>query len=126
MLTIEELSQVTGKAESVIRYWIKKDKEFTKMFFKKMTLPIHNSIGYTYYKDMYTCDEADAVKIVEYMKSKKHQSKQLSKWSDIAKHCYYRQVCKGCCFEHYCGEFAYPPLKLKVQELIELYGEPIC
>jgi len=125
MLTIIELSNLIGKHENTVRYWLLHDKHFVELFWKKQPVRFYNMLGRSYMKDSYVCDEADVVRIVEYLQSKKQYKKPNAGWTDIAKHCYERKMkCKGCEFDRYCSTFTYPPLKKKVLENIAEYGVP--
>lgn len=126
MLTVEELHLITGKPENTIRYWITHDKRFVENYWHKGKRKLRNSKGYSYYRDVWLCQESDAENIIKYIENKEnHHRVEANKWSNIAIHCFERKMrCKGCCFEQYCSKFTHPPLKKKVLEFIRLYGEP--
>ena len=125
MLTVKKLSARIGKTIHTIRYWITHDTIFLKMFWRKEIIKYTCGKGYTYFREMYVCDEADATKIVEYINTQKKYKKQIGKWSDIAIHCFERKmICNGCMFNRYCCQFEHPPIKDKVLEFVRLYGDP--
>lgn len=125
MITVLDLAQITGKSENVIRYWIKKDKKFAEKYWKLQKIEIRNRSGW-YEKEMQTCKEEDIAAITKYLNSKKTRKLSAAKcWSDLAIHCYERKLtCDGCIYYQYCREFSEPPMKIKVKELLEKYGEP--
>lgn len=124
MLTVLDLSKIIDKSEHIIRYWITHDDNI-KSLFRKEIIEFNNNSG-TYKKPAWVCDKKDVKKIKKIL-SKKRQMPTLQKnyWTDIATHCFERHmICKDCVFEQYCCNFSYPPMKTKVLELVEKYGEP--
>ena len=126
MLTILEFTQLTGKKTNTIRYHIKNNKRFREMFWKVQPVKYYNMRGYSYTQDSYVCDEGDISRILDWLNHKREYKKPNVGWTDIAIHCWEREMkCKGCNFEQYCSKFTHPPLKKKVLELVASYGEPI-
>lgn len=125
MLTVLELSQLIGKSENVIRYWITHDPRFAETYWIQKTIKIRNKSGW-YDRTMNVCDEGNITRIAEYLASKKtNKTTKKQCWSDLAIHCFERKmICNGCTFQKYCREFAHPPMKAKVLELVTKYGEP--
>lgn len=125
MLTVMDLSDMTGKPIATIRYWITHDKKFVKRFWVKKEVKLYNSRGFYYSRDVWMCKDSDIDKITEYLDTRQPYKSRKRYWTDIAIHCYERKMlCTGCCFQVYCSKFTHPPMKSKVLENVRLYGEP--